>query len=360
MFYGLEYVYNEVNSVGKQTDINTLISQSSPSRYPDGSTWQSIAAYFSHQWNISPKLTLNSGLRYNHILIKASFDDKSFFDFPFENADIDTDAITGGVGLAWQANKTMNWKFNFSTAFRAPNIDDIGKIFDSEPGAVVVPNPNLNPEYAYSGELGLNLNFNNIVKIDFATYYTLLDNALVRRDFSLGDEDHIVFQGASSRIQAIQNSSEARIYGFEAGLLINFSPEIQLSSQYNITGGHQKEEGGSKAPVRHVAPQFGNTHLTWKKNDWKFDAYAVYNGKFDFDDLAPSQQGNAHLFALDSNGNPFSPSWHTLNFRAQKQITEHWLVTTSLENITDQRYRTYSSGLAASGRNFILALKYLF
>ena len=38
------------------------------------------------------------------------------------------------------------------------NIDDIGKVFDSEPGSVVVPNQNLNPEYAYGGELGLSLN----------------------------------------------------------------------------------------------------------------------------------------------------------------------------------------------------------
>ena len=38
--------------------------------------------------------------------------------------------------------------------FRAPNIDDIGKVFDSEPGSVVVPNVHLKPEYAYSSDLG--------------------------------------------------------------------------------------------------------------------------------------------------------------------------------------------------------------
>ena len=56
--------------------------------------------------------------------------------------------------------EVINWKFNLSTAFRAPNIDDIGKVFDSEPGSVVVPNNDLKPEYAYGGELGLTLNFN--------------------------------------------------------------------------------------------------------------------------------------------------------------------------------------------------------
>ena len=45
-----------------------------------------------------------------------------------------------------------------TTAFRAPNIDDIGKIFESEPGLVVVPNGKLKPEYAYGGELGVTVN----------------------------------------------------------------------------------------------------------------------------------------------------------------------------------------------------------
>ena len=42
-------------------------------------------------------------------------------------------------------------------------MDDMGKVFDSEPGSVVVPNNNLNPEHAYGGELGLNLNFSDVV-----------------------------------------------------------------------------------------------------------------------------------------------------------------------------------------------------
>ena len=62
----------------------------------------------------------------------------------------------------------IQWKLNASTAFRAPNVDDIGKVFDSEPGSVVVPNQNLRPEYAYGGELGLKLNFDDVFIVDMA------------------------------------------------------------------------------------------------------------------------------------------------------------------------------------------------
>jgi len=51
------------------------------------------------------------------------------------------------------------------------------------------------------------------------------------------------------------------------------------------------------------------------------------------------------------------PSWVTLNLITQYYINDNTTITASVENITDQRYKTYSSGIAASGRNFILALK---
>ena len=68
---------------------------------------------------------------------------------------------------------------------------------------------NLKAEYAYGGELGLKLNFDKKVIIDLATYYTFLDNALIRRDFELNGETEIMYDGELSNIQAIQNASKA-------------------------------------------------------------------------------------------------------------------------------------------------------
>jgi len=76
--------------------------------------------------------------------------------------------------------------------------------------------------------------------------------------------------------------------------------------------------------------------------------------------LAPSQQNNAFLYAKDRNGNPYSPNWYTLNFGAQYEITKALQLNATLENITDQRYRGYSSGIAAAGRNLIVAASYSF
>jgi len=320
LYYGGEYILNNVFSDGSERNIDTGETATAPSRYPDGSTWQSIAAYASIKNKFSEKLRFQGGLRYNRIILYSDFD-KEFFDFPFEEANIDTDAITGTGGLSWLPNDILHWKLNFSTAFRAPNIDDVGKIFDSEPGSVVVPNPDITPEYAYNGELGLTATIGDNLSIDLATYFTYLDNALVRRDFNINGETEVIFGGEVSR-------------------------------------GEEELEDGETTPTRHVSPQFGKSRCTFTSQKWTVDAFAIYNGQFDFEDLAPSQQNNDFLYALDENGNPFSPSWYTLNLRTQYQITNDLKGILSLENITDQRYRPYSSGLAASGRNFILSLKY--
>ena len=256
-FYGLEYVYNKVMSHGKKENISSNISLPSVSRYPNGASWQSAAIYSSIKYKPNSKFVIQSGLRFNHVVSEANFEENNvFLNLPFKSSKNKAGALTGTAGMRWSPNRTIQWKFNTSSAFRAPNIDDIGKVFDSEPGSVVVPNENLKPEYAYGAELGLKLDFNKKLVLDMGTYYTYLDNALVRRDYNLNGNTEILYDGKLSNVQAIQNASKAWIYGFEVGLKAVITNHINLTSQYSIIGGTE-EEGDIEVPIRHVAPNFG-------------------------------------------------------------------------------------------------------
>ncbi|MBP0905578.1 TonB-dependent receptor plug domain-containing protein [Mariniflexile gromovii] len=358
LFYGVEYLYNKVMSHGEEENISTNTIIPTVSRYPNGSSWQSAAAYSSIKYKPNLKFVFQSGLRFNYIVSNADFtENNQYLNLPFNTAKTEASALTGTAGIRWSPNPVLQWKLNASSAFRAPNIDDIGKVFDSEPGSVVVPNNNLKSEYAYGGELGLKLNFNEKFILDVSSYYTYLDNALVRRDFTLNGESQIMYDGELSNVQAIQNASKAWIYGFEMGFKLPITNQLNLTSQYSVVGGTE-EEDGIEMPVRHAAPNFGNTHLVFTHNHLKLDAFAVYNNELSFLQLAPSEIEKDYIYAKDVNGNPYSPSWYTLNFRGQYQVSKSTTITASLENITDQRYKTYSSGIAAAGRNFILSLKY--
>ncbi|NYJ26192.1 TonB-dependent receptor [Allomuricauda sp. ARW1Y1] len=359
LYYGAEYVFNKVNSVGRVRNIETNEVQETASRYPDGSTWQTLAGYVNAEYRLKPNLSLLSGVRYSQVWVDATFD-TTFYPFPFDKADIVTGALTGSLGMSWFPREDLQVTLNGSTGFRAPNIDDIGKIFDSEPGSVVVPNPDLEPEYAYNGELGLRKNFNNILVLKGAAYYTYLVDALVRRDFSFGGQTEIEYNGEPSNVQAIQNAAKAYVYGFEFGLEAFFNEHFSLVSNLTLTEGVEEDDDGTDSPSRHAAPTFGDVHLIWENQKLKADVFVNYNGEISNDDLALSEQSKTFIYASDANGNPYSPSWYTLNFRSQYRITNALKASVSLENMTNQRYRTYSSGIVAPGTNLILGLGYVF
>ncbi len=359
LYYGSEYIYNKVRSNGFDINVNTNEKTNAASRYPDGSSWQSLAGYVNGEYKAKPNFTLMSGLRYNHVWVNAVFDD-TFYDFPFEKADLSTGALTGSLGFSWFPRANLQVTLNGSTGFRAPNIDDVGKIFDSEPGSVVVPNPDLEPEYAYNAEIGFQRNINDKIILKGAAYYTYLVDALVRRDFSYNGISEIMYGGELSNVQAIQNAAKAYVYGFEFGLEAYLSEQWSLSSNLTLTEGVEEEDDGTETAARHAAPTFSDFHIVWKNQRISTDLFVNYNGEVAYDDLAMSEQEKDYIYAIDENGNPFSPSWYTLNFRSQYDVSRTIKITTNVENLTDQRYRTYSSGIVAPGINVILGLGYYF
>jgi hemoglobin/transferrin/lactoferrin receptor protein len=205
--------------------------------------------------------------------------------------------------------------------------------------------------------MGIAKTFGSVAKMDVAGYFTFLDEALVRRNFALNGQDSIVYDGALSQVQAIQNAANAHVYGIQAGIELKLPAGLTLSSRFNFQKGEEELDDGSTAPLRHAGPWFGATHLIYRRDRLKADFYGVYNGEISYEDLAPEEQGKPQIYAIDANGNPYSPSWHTLNLKVQYQLADLLMLSAGVENMTDQRYRPYSSGIVASGRNFIAALK---
>ncbi len=357
LYYGVEYVLNDVVSKGMITDITTGIDKVGPARYPN-STWLSMAAYATDELRVSKKLTLQSGLRYNQFIIDADFSNNvDFYPFPFTTTEINNGALTGSIGGVYRPTDSWVIKTNFGTAFRSPNVDDIGKIFDSEPGAVTVPNPNLQAEYAYNFDLGVANVFSDVIKIDLTSYYTILQNALVRRDFQLNGQDSIMYDGVMSKVQAIQNAAVANVYGIQAGIEINLIAGFSFLSDLNYQVGKEELDDGTTSPSRHTSPLFGISRLRYKYDNLTLEFNAIYQGEKSFDDLPLSEQGKDEIYAKDVNGNNYSPSWYTLNLKAMYQLNETFGIIVGIENITDQRYRPYSSGISGPGRNFILSVK---
>lgn len=357
LFYGFEYILDDVTSRGIVTDISTGADQEGPARYPE-STWNSIAAYINDEFKISDKFNLQAGLRYNLYLLHADFGNNiDYYPFPFTTADINNAALTGNIGAVYRPDKSWVINANFGTAFRSPNVDDIGKVFDSEPGAVTVPNPNLEAEYAYNFELGIAKVFNKMVKLELTGFSTLLENALVRRNFQLNGQDSIMYEGTLSQVQALQNAAEALIYGIQAGLEVKLPVGFRFASDLNYQVGKEELDDGTTSNSRHAAPLFGVSSLSYMHNKLNIQFKVIYQGERSYEDLPVEEQGKDEIYAKDENGMNYSPAWYTLNIKAMYALTETFAISAGIENITDQRYRPYSSGISGPGRNFIMSIR---
>lgn len=357
IFYGVEAIANKVYSTAYRLNIDTEAESPLSTRYPNDSDWRSMAAYLSMKVKLSDPWLLTISNRFNYVYTYAKYD-TSFFDFPFTDAELKNKQVTNSLGLIY--SPTERWKTfaNFSTGFRAPNIDDIGKVFDSQPGSVVVPNPTLKPEIAYNFEAGAVVNVNRKFSFDAGLYYTRMDNAIARAPSTFNGQDSIDYDGTLSRVLSLQNVNELYVYGLQAGIDWKMMNYLRLTSTLNWQKGREKDfESGLDSPPTHVAPTFGATHLILNRKKLMVDFYTVYNGEISNKDLAFSEQADAHLYAKDENGNPYSPSWWTLNLKASYKVLSHLTLDAGVENILDKRYRPYSSGISASGMNFIISLR---
>jgi hemoglobin/transferrin/lactoferrin receptor protein len=354
LYYGFEYAYNGITSVAHTRDILTGELTPAGSRYPNGENkYNTVSGYTGYKNNISESITLNAGLRYNLVKLNSTIADNSFFNVPFSTISMSNGALTGAAGIVFRLEEKTQINLNASTGFRAPNLDDVGKIFDPVAGIVIVPNPGLKPEYAYNADLGISRDFADFIHLDITGFYTWLNNAMIRHDFLFNGEDSIIYKGVLSKVQAITNATFARVYGFHINLQANITGFLLVSSALNITKGKEKGD----IPLRHAAPLFGSTHIIYKSSRLSADLYSSYNGSRKFEDMPPSEIDKPYLYATDENGNPWSPGWFTLNLKVSYNLLKWAVINGGLENILNYRYRPYSSGIVAPGRNFIISLR---
>jgi hemoglobin/transferrin/lactoferrin receptor protein len=354
IYYGAEFVINDIKSVAGLRNILTGELIPAGSRYPNGKNrYLSASVYAGYKKYLTGRLTFNTGLRYNYVSLNSEIRDNSFYNFPFTDIEIANGALTGSGGLVFRGDRDLSLNVNLSTGFRAPNLDDAGKVFDSAPGIVVVPNPDLQPEYVYNADAGIKKDFGKIIHAELTFFGSLLTNAMVRHDFLFNGSDSIIYLGEPSKVEAMTNTGSARVYGFHMNILANIRRDLRLHSSFNFTEGYEK--GG--IPLRHAAPLFGSAHLIWKKKNFEGDLYSVFNGPKKFKRMAPSEIEKPYLYSTDENGNPWSPGWVTLNLKLSYEVLRILSLNAGVENILDLRYRPYSSGISAPGRNFIFSVR---
>jgi hemoglobin/transferrin/lactoferrin receptor protein len=365
--YGFEFTYNDVTSksFGKTLVVsNGQINGSSSgfkvqSRYPDGgSNYLSSSAYIAYRQDLNSKTTLNTGLRFTNTTLHALWLDQTFIHLPETNVTAVNSAVTATIGYVYRPGK--NWQLNsvVSSGFRSPNIDDIGRVREKS-GNISVPNIHVNPEFAYNVEIGLQKYFNDKkFRVGANVYYSLLDN-YIQRDFVYntdGSKKQVQFDGEFGNAITNQNKGTAYVFGYTLSYLGKISSTINSSGFITYTKGRTYD---TKEPMSSIPPLFGRVEINYKKDKIEFGAALKFNSKKDIEDfnitegidnhdLTPIVDPNA---ILDSDKYYGSPSWMTIGLTSNYLLSDTFSIQARLDNIFDEHYIEFASGISAPGRN---------
>lgn len=352
--YGAEIIYNKVNSSAAAQNIITGAVGPLDTRYPDGGSHTLQAGlYGSLIHKINGHWTLNSGLRGNISALSSTFNDTSFFPFPFHEIRQNNQSLTGNAGLIWLPGNGWKYSFLLASGFRTPNVDDLAKVFESTPGNLIVPNPYLKPERTFNYEAAITKNWRGRWQFNLCAWYTRYKDILTIDSGTVNGQSVILYDGVQSKVNTIVNKSRARLWGWNMKVDGQIMKQIFIHSSLHYTSGRITEPDGDY-PLDHIPPVYGKVSLEARIKKMKAEFFTIFNGRKDSADYNLRGEDNQLYSADPIRG--FTPSWSTLNMRLTLNFNELYSIQLACENITDKFYRTFASGLSGSGRNFILTL----
>jgi len=375
---GIDGQLNKVNSTAYRKQIVTGEQSKLDTRYPDGDNIMNyLGIYGQHIYKIIPeKLILNDGIRLQLVSLHSTIvDTATQLHLPYTHIEQENIAVTGNLGLAYFPATKTKLSLVVASGFRNPNIDDLSKIFESNPSnkQLVVPNPDLKPEYTYNIDLSLEHRFADELRFALNGYYTWFRNAIVVAPYQLNGEDSIIYNGVKSAVLASQNRNKAYLYGIGASVSGKIARNLEYIGTVNFTEGRfktdqselssvyeQQEDGSykrvqsyvSSKPLDHIPPVYGRFSVLYSKTRWNLEAYTLFNGWKKIEEYNADGEDNAQYATPDG-----MPSWYTLNLRSELSITSKLLIQAGVENILDRNYRAFASGFSAAGRNLWVSVR---
>lgn len=352
---GLDAQHNDVASTASRFNVETGEVTSQSTRYPDGdNTVTNAAVYATHSWQPgnNAQWSFSEGIRVGYARLSSSFVSQEFFPFPFNKVEQSSPVVSGNLGIVWNGSEGWRIAVNGSTGFRMPNVDDLAKVFDPQPGSVVVPNPDLKPEKTFNLDLNVTRQVTDQLRWENVVWATAFRDAIVTDVFLFNGQDSIDYDGELSRVLANQNKRKANIFGFSTGLEADLSGDLALYCSVTFTRGRIVEDEASNSPLDHIPPLYGRVGFRWHTAKASVESFALFNGKKKLEDYNLEGEDNLQYAPRDG-----MPAWVTVNLRGRYKINRFLTVQAGIDNLLDMQYRTFASGINAPGRNFFLTAR---
>jgi len=272
--------------------------------------------------------------------------DTSWIALPIRDVQQSKGAWTGSASWNSTLTPSIQTLTSLASGFRHPNVDDLGKVREKN-GFVLVPNPELGPEYLYTAEQAVTWSLkpqSDVLVVQAAAFGSLWKDAIVQADALLNGDSMLVVDGDSARIQMNQNLDRALVRGARVELRARLWPNTTFRGVVNWTKGFSL--GSVEQPLAHIPPTFGLVEISKKGTTGRLTSSV----RFALPKLA-AEFGPGPTDNLQEALPWGTPGWATWNVEGSLRLTSSLELRVSALNLLDQHYRTFGSGLSAPGRN---------
>lgn len=169
--------------------------------------------------------------------------------------------------------------------------------------------------------------------------------------------DFLVENGINKYYFSLGNESVAHVHGFYSSLNIRLHKNLKLTTDFNYTYGRiNRLDSLPNMPLSHIPPLSGRFELSHVLNKFQTDFYIFFNTAKESEDYdVITTDDNREHSADPING--YTPGWYTFNLRTRFKINQRISIQAALENLLDNHYRVFASGISAPGRNLRLTMR---
>lgn len=356
--YGVEWQHNQLHSEAGRQNIN-INGPEMPitTRYPGQGNLQTQGGiYFTHSWEFNPRWVLTEGIRGNYQYLRSEFsaENLSLLPLPFPPVILEKyTSLSGSIGLVRIPRDRWRLSLYYSSGFRAPNVDDLSRFFDSRPGASLqVPNPNLTSERTHSFEVSTQ--WSSLIKptgrrfvFEWVSSISRAQGLISPAPFRFNGQDSVLFDGIMTQTVANINLDKAWIYYIYQSFQFDFNKSWSIFHRITYTRG-RIEDGN---PLDHIPPLFGKGGLQYQKSGWIAEAGVIWNGNKKLKDMRLNAEDNERFGTSEG-----FPGWYCINIKGMYIYKKKYTFSFGIDNLLDQHYRLFASGISAPGRNIYFSV----
>ena len=285
---------------------------------------RTFALWSEDEWSISPNITLTLGARYEWWKAYGGRNFQGVPSLEVNQPERSAQGLSPKASLRWSAR---HWSVSLSAgrALRFPTVSELYQAINTGP-SIIVPNPDLQPEKAWSTELAVERQFHG-GRVRFSLFHESINDALVSQAAPLPNQ--------TTLFNFVQNIGRTRTQGAEfvfekRGLL----PRFDLSGNLTLADPKIVRDPVLPAAEGKLIPQVPRRKATllatWRPTDrLSFTGGLRYSsrmfGTIDNSDVAGHTYQGFEGFTL-------------IDVRALYRLTPAIDVSAGIENLADRRY----------------------